>query len=102
MHNPNHEQNVQRLLRLCSSELTKSIILFLAEKDEVPEFDEFDLPFELVELGPRRWTPLEMHRFEWDLNQMTVRACGWGLLPPIVPKGRPPPAPPDADPTTKI
>ncbi len=102
MHNPNHEQNVQRLLRLCSSELTKSVILFLAEKNEVPEFDEFDLPFELVELGPRRWTPLEMHRFEWDLNQMTVRACGWGLLPPIVPKGRPPPAPPDADPTTKI
>ena len=101
-HNPDHEHNVQRLLGLCSSELTKAIILFLAEKDADREFDETDFPFEMIELEPRHWTLQEKSNFEMDLNQMTVRASGWGLLPPIEPQRRSPQAPPDADPTTTI
>ncbi len=100
--NPDHEQNVQRLLELCSSELTKAIILLLAEKDADREFDETDLPFEMIELEPGHWTPQEKSNFEMDLSLMTVRASGWGLLPPIEPQGHPPPAMPEADPTTTI
>jgi hypothetical protein len=76
--NPDHEQNVQRLLGLCSSELTKAIILFLAEKDADREFDETDLPFEMIELEPGHWTPQEKSNFEMDLSLMTVRASGLG------------------------
>jgi hypothetical protein len=65
---PDREQNVQRLLGLCSSELTKSVILFLAEKDADPDFDEIHLPFELVELEPRHWTLQEKSKIEMDLN----------------------------------
>jgi hypothetical protein len=100
--NPSHEHNVQRLLGLCSSELTRAIILFLAEKDADREFDETDFPFEMIELEPRHWTLEEKSNFEMDLNQMTIRASGWGLLPPIEPQRRPPPALPEADPTITI
>jgi MobA/MobL family len=78
--NPYHQQNLQHLLGLCSSELTKAIILFLAEKDADREFDETDLPFEMIEL--QHWTPQERFNFEMDLRLMTVRASGWGLMPP--------------------
>jgi hypothetical protein len=87
--NPDSETNVQRLLGLCSSELTKSIILYLAEQDEVPDFDEFDLPLELIELESRHWTPWELYKFELDLKLMTVLAAGWELLPPFHPEGPP-------------
>jgi len=63
---------------------------------------EFDFPFEMIELEPRHWTLEEKSNFEMDLNQMTIRASGWGLLPPIEPQRRPPPALPEADPTTTI
>jgi hypothetical protein len=88
--NPDSGKNVQRLLGLCSSELTKSIILHLAELDDVPGFDEFDLPLELVELEPRHWTPWELYKLEMDLKLMTIRAAGWKLLPPALPRGTPP------------
>jgi hypothetical protein len=100
--NPDSETNVQRLLGLCSSELTKSIILYLAEQDEVPDFDEFDLPLELIELESRHWTPWELYKFELDLKLMTVLAAGWELLPPIPPGRAAHPAPPDADLTTTV
>ena len=100
--NPDRAQNVQRLLGLCSSELTKAIILFLAEEDAGRELDDTDLPFEMIELEPRHWTPQEKADFEMDLNLMTVRASGWGLLPPIVSQRHPAPAPPEADPTNTI
>jgi hypothetical protein len=99
--NPDCARNVQRLLGLCSCELTKSIILSLAKQDDAPDFDEFDLPLELVELEPRHWSPWELYKFELDLKLMTIRAAGWGLLPPITPNVRPP-APPDLDPATEF
>ena len=100
--NPDHEHNVQRLLGLCSSELTKAIILYLAEKERGLDFDEADFPFEMIELEPKHWTLQEKFNFEMDLNQMTVRASGWGLLPPIERQLRPPPDLPETDPTTTI
>lgn len=83
--NPDSGTNVLRLLALCSSELTKSIIRYLAEQDEVPDFDEFDLPLELVELESCHWTPWELYKFALDLDLITIRAAGWGLLPPLAP-----------------
>ncbi len=88
-HNPDHQRNAERVLVLCSSELTKNLVRFLAEIEpppvDEPELGEFDLPFQISELEPKHYTPLELYRFEWDLNQMTVRACGWGLIPPTRP-----------------
>jgi hypothetical protein len=100
--NPDRAQNVQRLLGLCSSELTKAIILFLAEQDPDWELDDTDLPFDMIELEPKHWTPQEKALFEMDLNLMTVRASGWGLLSPIVSQRDAPPAPPEATPTSTI
>ena len=83
--NPDHEENLKRLLGLCSSELTKSVILSMAERDEIADFDDAEFPLELAELEPQHWLGWELYKFELDLNLMTVRAAGWGLLPPVGP-----------------
>ncbi|QDM31222.1 hypothetical protein FNL55_07880 [Tardiphaga sp. vice352] len=83
---PDHEANLKRLLDLCGSELTKSVILFMAERDEMPDVDDVDFPLELAELEPRHWSGWELYKFELDLNLMTIRAAGWGLLPSVGPK----------------
>lgn len=83
--NADRHENVQRSFGLCSSELTKQVILALAEQDEVPDFDDADFPLELAELEPTHWSPWELYKFELDLNLMTIRAAGWGLLPPPAP-----------------
>lgn len=83
--NADRHQNVPRSLGLCSSELTQRVILALAEQDEISDFDDTDFPLELAELEPRHWSAWELYKFELDLNLMTVRAAGWGLLPPLAP-----------------
>ena len=82
---PDPELNLKRLLGLCGSELTKSVILFLAQRDEIPDFGDADFPLELAELEPRHWSGWELYKFELDLNLMTVRAARWLLLPPVQP-----------------
>ncbi|WP_298885805.1 hypothetical protein [uncultured Bradyrhizobium sp.] len=85
--NTNCHENVQHSFGLCSSELTKMVILALAEQDVVPDFDDADFPLELAELESKHWSPWDLYKFELDLNLMTVRATGWGLLPPLGPDG---------------
>jgi len=93
--NPDHDANLKRMLDLCSSELTKSVILSMAERDEIADFDDADFPLELAELEPRHWLGWELYKFELDLNLMTVRAAGWGLSPPVSPNADRPTGPID-------
>jgi hypothetical protein len=99
-HNPHRDGNVERLLQRCGSELTKTIIRFLAEIDTSPAdqswLEEIDLPSQIAELEPNHCTPLELSRFERDLNEMTIRALGWGLLTPNVPANERRRAPPES------
>lgn len=87
-HNPNGRQNMKRVLRLCNNELTAILIRFLAGREEQPVRDElhdFDLPHELSEHDPIRWTIEDVQRAKRDLQSITLPGSNWNLRRPLPP-----------------
>lgn len=87
-HNPDCGPNTKRILDLCTSDLTVALTHFLANLEERQargELDDFDLPPELPELDPTRWTIMDIERAKYDLQSMAIAGSNWGLRPPLPP-----------------
>jgi hypothetical protein len=87
-HNPNRRENMERVLGLCTSELTATLIRFLAglEVEQVrDEFRDFELPPELPELDPARWALEDIQTAKYDLQSVAVPGSNWNLRPPLPP-----------------
>jgi hypothetical protein len=69
-HNPDQAANAKYALSRYSNELTKTIIRFLAGIEGNSTIS--DLPLELKELEPERWTYLEFHQLRSDLHCLNV------------------------------
>lgn len=85
-HNPNGRQNMERVLGLCTSELTATLVRFLADLEEEPIRDElrdFDFPLELPELDPTRWSIQDIERAKYDLQSVAIPGSNWQLRPPL-------------------
>ncbi|MGJ5202800.1 MobA/MobL family protein [Bradyrhizobium sp. HKCCYLR20261] len=90
-HNPNSRQNTERMLRLCYSELTAALIRHLAGCEAQPardELSEFDLPPELSEHDPIRWTLQDVQLARLDLRSVTIPGSDWTLRAPRSEHGR--------------
>jgi hypothetical protein len=87
-HNPDRIANFERLLPLCYGELTATLIRFLAGREEEQILDElrdFDLPPELPELDPHRWTIEDVARAKRDLQTVVIPGSNWKLRAPLPP-----------------
>lgn len=84
-HNPDGPQNMERVLGLCTSELTAILIRFLAGREEESDRDELrdlDFPHELPELDPARWSIQDVQNAKYDLQTIAIQASNWQLRPP--------------------
>jgi MobA/MobL family len=81
-HNPNSAANLEHVLGLCSSELSRLVTRHLAgiELNEADDNDlaVFDLPSELTELEPRNFDLFDVERLKLDLWTMTIPGSVWG------------------------
>jgi len=81
-HNPNSATNIEHVLGLCSSELSRIVTRHLAgiELHEADDNDlaVFDLPPELTELEPRNFDLFDVERLKLDLWTMTIPGSVWG------------------------
>jgi hypothetical protein len=87
-HNLNRGPNAARILGLCTSDLTVALIRFLAKLEPQRnrgEFDYYDLPPELPEHDPARWTLIEIQNAKYDLQTMAIAGSNWGFRPPLRP-----------------
>jgi len=87
-HNPDRDANTERVLGLCNSELTATLIRFLADLEvgqARDEFHDFDLPPELPELDPSRWTIEDIERAKNDLRSVAIPGSNWNLRPRLPP-----------------
>ncbi|MBR0858269.1 MobA/MobL family protein [Bradyrhizobium liaoningense] len=74
-YNPDHIENATRALGLYRNELTRTVIRFLAGIERNCRRDPhapLDLPRELEELEPERWTYLEVDWLRTDLRSLTI------------------------------
>jgi hypothetical protein len=91
-HNRNRGPNAARILGLCTSDLTVALVHFLANLEvrrDRGEFDYYDMPPELPEHDPARWTLIEIQNAKYDLQTMALPGSNWGFRPPL-------PLPPEA------
>jgi hypothetical protein len=87
-HNRDRGPNAERILGLCTSDLTATLVRFLAklEPQQVrEELDYYDMPPELPEHDPARWPLIEIQKTKVDLQTMATAGSSWGLRPPLPP-----------------
>ncbi|WP_409189715.1 hypothetical protein [Bradyrhizobium sp. RDM4] len=85
-HNRNRRPNAARILHLCTSDLTVALMHFLAELEPTRdrgEFDNYDIPPELTEHDPTRWTLIQIQNAKYDLQTMALPGSNWGFRPPF-------------------
>jgi hypothetical protein len=85
-HNRDRHLNAARIQGLCTSDLTVALVRFLAELEPQHyrgEFDDYDMPPELTEHDPTRWTLIEIQNAKYDLQTMALPGANWGFRPPI-------------------
>jgi len=85
-HNLDRRANAARILGLCTSDLTAALVRFLADLEPQRnrgEFDDYDMPAELTEHDPIRWTLIEIQNAKYDLQTMALPGSNWGLRPPF-------------------
>jgi hypothetical protein len=90
--NANRRPNAERILGLCTSDLTAALVRFLANLEpqrDRGELDYYDLPPELAEHDPARWTLIQIQNAKLDLQTMALPGSNWGFRPPL-------PLPPEA------
>jgi hypothetical protein len=72
---PDQEINVERALRYCQSSVSEVLIRSLAGRvqraQDQDELGAMDLPLDLHELEPERWSEIELWRFEQDLEHLS-------------------------------
>ncbi|OSJ07803.1 MobA/MobL family protein [Bradyrhizobium canariense] len=92
-HNPARQANAAHILGLSNSNLLKALVRFLADHElERPrdELDDLDLPVELSELDPMRWTYGDIENARYELYTMAIPGSEWGLKPPLPPRNMTP------------
>jgi len=82
-----NSNQLERILNLCSTDLTREIIRHLAENAPASEQplkevdDPFDLPSEIVGHLPRQWSEIDIYKFTGDLRTMSYPGFGWNIAP---------------------
>jgi len=87
-HNRERGPNAERILALCTSDLTAALVRFLANlepRQARDELDDYDMPPELPEHDPARWPLFEIQMTKVDLQTMATAGSSWGLRPPLPP-----------------